>query len=378
MTNGEPVRVRVAMKPISTVPRALRTVDTRDRGGGHRDPPALGRVRRAAGRGRRGGRGGAGAGRRGAGEVRRRLAGRDPAQRARLPRSRLARAPADRARYRSVAAPVSSTLDRRESRTRSGVASRPGPGRAARSREDDGRPRAGPPDRDDVHRRRRADRGAGGQADRRDVHRRRRGRLPGARARGRRRRPRRPRTACSRSAAAPCSPRPPASGCAGTAWCCCGSGSPTACGAPGMSTARPLLAGVNPRATFKALLDARAPLYREVATVEVDTSRRSANQVARAVLIAVAQAHPGVLDDAVRARRAGADAAARHPARRAEPARRRPPTRSTCPPRCRASRCRIRSCASSPEELLAAAPGRAWRGGAHRAAVCQRRRGGRW
>ena len=43
----------------------------------------------------------------------------------------------------------------------------------------------------------------------------------------------------------------------------------------GMSTARPLLAGVNPRATFKALLDARAPLYREVATVEIDTSRRS-------------------------------------------------------------------------------------------------------
>jgi chorismate synthase len=27
MTNGEPVRARVAMKPISTVPRALRTVD---------------------------------------------------------------------------------------------------------------------------------------------------------------------------------------------------------------------------------------------------------------------------------------------------------------------------------------------------------------
>jgi shikimate kinase len=67
----------------------------------------------------------------------------------------------------------------------------------------------------------------------------------------------------------------------------------------GMSTARPLLAGVNPRATFKALLDARAPLYREVATVEVDTSRRSANQVARAVLVEVAQVHPGVVDVAV-------------------------------------------------------------------------------
>jgi shikimate kinase len=57
----------------------------------------------------------------------------------------------------------------------------------------------------------------------------------------------------------------------------------------GFSTARPLLAGVNPRATFKALLDARAPLYREVATVEIDTSRRSANQVARAVLEALGE-----------------------------------------------------------------------------------------
>ena len=52
----------------------------------------------------------------------------------------------------------------------------------------------------------------------------------------------------------------------------------------GMSTARPLLAGVNPRATFKALLDARAPLYREVATVEIDTSKRSPNQVVRVLL----------------------------------------------------------------------------------------------
>lgn len=52
----------------------------------------------------------------------------------------------------------------------------------------------------------------------------------------------------------------------------------------GMSTARPLLAGVNPRATFRSLLNARAPLYREVATVQVDTSRRSPNQVVAAVL----------------------------------------------------------------------------------------------
>ncbi len=52
----------------------------------------------------------------------------------------------------------------------------------------------------------------------------------------------------------------------------------------GMSTARPLLAGVNPRATFRSLLAARAPLYREVATVQVDTSRRSPNQVVALVL----------------------------------------------------------------------------------------------
>jgi shikimate kinase len=67
----------------------------------------------------------------------------------------------------------------------------------------------------------------------------------------------------------------------------------------GMSAARPLLAGVNPRATFKALLDARAPLYREVATVEVDTSGRTASQVTREVLAAVAQVHPEVVPPAV-------------------------------------------------------------------------------
>jgi len=52
----------------------------------------------------------------------------------------------------------------------------------------------------------------------------------------------------------------------------------------GMSSARPLLAGVNPRATFRELLEARAPLYAEVATVEVDTVKRSANQVVAHVL----------------------------------------------------------------------------------------------
>lgn len=55
----------------------------------------------------------------------------------------------------------------------------------------------------------------------------------------------------------------------------------------GLSAARPLLAGVNPRATFKALLDARLPLYREVATAEVATEKRTPDEVAAAVLAAV-------------------------------------------------------------------------------------------
>ncbi|HEY3609592.1 MAG TPA: shikimate kinase, partial [Pseudonocardiaceae bacterium] len=52
----------------------------------------------------------------------------------------------------------------------------------------------------------------------------------------------------------------------------------------GLSTARPLLAGVNPRATFKALLDARLPLYREVATVEVATDELAPEDIVAAVL----------------------------------------------------------------------------------------------
>lgn len=52
----------------------------------------------------------------------------------------------------------------------------------------------------------------------------------------------------------------------------------------GLNAARPLLAGVNPRATYKALLEARLPIYREVAAVEVDTDDRTVDEVANAVL----------------------------------------------------------------------------------------------
>ncbi|MEU6642947.1 shikimate kinase [Saccharomonospora sp. NPDC046836] len=47
----------------------------------------------------------------------------------------------------------------------------------------------------------------------------------------------------------------------------------------GLSSARPLLVGVNPRATYKALLEQRLPVYRDVATVEVDTTGRTPDEV---------------------------------------------------------------------------------------------------
>ena len=47
----------------------------------------------------------------------------------------------------------------------------------------------------------------------------------------------------------------------------------------GLSSARPLLAGVNPRATFKNLLAERLPGYREVATVEVVTDDRTPAEI---------------------------------------------------------------------------------------------------
>ncbi|GLW94411.1 shikimate kinase [Actinokineospora globicatena] len=47
----------------------------------------------------------------------------------------------------------------------------------------------------------------------------------------------------------------------------------------GLSAARPLLAGVNPRAKFKELLDQRLPIYREVATIEVATDDAEPEQI---------------------------------------------------------------------------------------------------
>lgn len=55
----------------------------------------------------------------------------------------------------------------------------------------------------------------------------------------------------------------------------------------GLSTARPLLAGVNPRATFSALLQERLPVYRAVARHEVGTDDLDPEAVVDAVLAAL-------------------------------------------------------------------------------------------
>lgn len=47
----------------------------------------------------------------------------------------------------------------------------------------------------------------------------------------------------------------------------------------GMSDRRPMFVGVNARATFKALLDARVPIYRQVATLEINTDALSVADV---------------------------------------------------------------------------------------------------
>lgn len=59
---------------------------------------------------------------------------------------------------------------------------------------------------------------------------------------------------------------------------------PTGVRRTGLATNRPLLTGVNPRATYKALLDARMPLYQDVATLEVATDDLTIAQVATVIV----------------------------------------------------------------------------------------------
>ena len=59
---------------------------------------------------------------------------------------------------------------------------------------------------------------------------------------------------------------------------------PTGVKRTGLASNRPLLAGVNPRATYKALLDARLGLYQEVATLVVETDNLTVDEVVAAIM----------------------------------------------------------------------------------------------
>lgn len=56
---------------------------------------------------------------------------------------------------------------------------------------------------------------------------------------------------------------------------------------------RPLLAGPDPAGRYRALLEARRPLYREVATLTLRTDRRSPGRVARELVEMLERQQPG-------------------------------------------------------------------------------------
>ncbi len=56
----------------------------------------------------------------------------------------------------------------------------------------------------------------------------------------------------------------------------------------GLSQARPLLIGTNPRATLKALLDARLPVYQRLAWLTVRTDGREAEEIAADIAMSLA------------------------------------------------------------------------------------------
>lgn len=59
---------------------------------------------------------------------------------------------------------------------------------------------------------------------------------------------------------------------------------PTGVKRTGLASNRPLLAGVNPRATYKALLDARLALYQEVAKLVVETDQLTVDEVVAVIV----------------------------------------------------------------------------------------------
>jgi len=87
-------------------------------------------------------------------------------------------------------------------------------------------------------------------------------------------------------------------------------------------TARPLLAGGDPGERFRELMAARVPLYREVATLRINTNRRNPGAVVRTIVARLERAAAGAAGRSA----ATGEAGAQHPRRRRRPAWRRGPT----------------------------------------------------
>jgi shikimate kinase len=77
----------------------------------------------------------------------------------------------------------------------------------------------------------------------------------------------------------------------------------------GGNTVRPLLAGEDRAAKFRALMAKRVPLYWRVATIRVDTNRRNPSAVVRYIVSRLADPQRAVTQNPSQARASGAEAA---------------------------------------------------------------------
>ena len=270
MTNGQPLRVRAAMKPISTVPRALATVDmaTGDEAVAIHQRSDVCAVPAA-------------------GVVVETMVALVLARAAleKFGGDSLAETRANLDTYlRSVAARSRPSARRLSPRRRRADGTQGGTDRAARLGQVDDRAAAGQGARRRAAGHRRGDRADHRPHHRRHLRQRRRAGVPPHRGGSRSRGAGDHMTACCRWAAA----RSPAPVCAkrlpGTPSSTSRSAPPRACAAPAAPPCGRCWPAATAREKFRALMSQRVPLYRRVATIRVNTNRRNPGAVVRYIV----------------------------------------------------------------------------------------------